>query len=514
MNNNNDKETTRHTHSKTHLTQASTFISSQPKYTNTMSGIDTSHIIHQIKRNFSSYDEHSKESFQTYNNINKETSNFITSYKLILSKKEKQTEKIKDPKLRSPFTDLINQYEIKGYSIPDLSVNKNLFNPSILLNEPKKVAEFLMKVKNMKNLKETKDFNFIRKLNVIVKCKEEKFKKMNNDKKYAVFKKALGVLSSPLSKAIKTNINSNNVMRNKYNTMYKGRKRVMLRVSGNNSKQSTLTPIDVEDEINKLKVYNKSIENCLETINSYDNVINQKRSIKNMKLNHHNKIISPHTTTHKNASQHVIAFTNNTHKPFTPNHKHNNYITFKNTHINKQNKGNDNITHKNNYNYHHQRTTAYSQLYKHSRSKQIQSLSSSALQSYCSNNNNNNNSLNQNTTVNGDNVGVPRLISRNKLSLNVANTNETEPNDIVMHNRYNSEINTDTYTDPSDFFRIIQKTKQKIQTYNADRLKAIALDCKESKFKGKELVNKITTLDNKIINLDKTFIKAVEYSKL
>ena len=97
MNNNNDKETTRHTHSKTHLTQASTFISSQPKYTNTMSGIDTSHIIHQIKRNFSSYDEHSKESFQTYNNINKETSNFITSYKLILSKKEKQTEKIKDP---------------------------------------------------------------------------------------------------------------------------------------------------------------------------------------------------------------------------------------------------------------------------------------------------------------------------------------------------------------------------------------------------------------------------------
>ena len=78
MNNNNDKETTRHTHSKTHLTQASTFISSQPKYTNTMSGIDTSHIIHQIKRNFSSYDEHSKESFQTYNNINKETDEDFT----------------------------------------------------------------------------------------------------------------------------------------------------------------------------------------------------------------------------------------------------------------------------------------------------------------------------------------------------------------------------------------------------------------------------------------------------
>ena len=56
-----------------------------------------------------------------------------------------------------------------------------------------------------------------------------------------------------------------------------------------------------------------------------------------------------------------------------------------------------------------------------------------------------------------------------------------------MHSRFNSEINTDTYTDPSDFFRIIQKTKQKIQTYNADRLKTIALDCKESKFKGKEL---------------------------
>ena len=501
MNNNNDKENTRHTHSKTHLTQASTFISSQPKYTNTMSGIDTSHIIHQIKRNFSSYDEHSKESFQTYSNINKETSNFITSYKLILSKKEKQKEKIKDPKLRSPFTDLINQYETKGYSIPDLSVDKNLFNPSILLNEPKKVAEFLMKVKNTKNLKETKDFNFIRKLNVIVKCKEERFKKINNDKKYAIFKRALGVMTSPLSKAIKTNMNSNNVIKHKYNTMYKGRKRVMLRVN-NHCKQSTITPINVEDEINELKMYNKSIEECLETINSYDTVIKQKCSIRNMKLNH--KIMTPHTTTHKNASQHVITFTN-PHKPFTPNnHKHNNYITFKNTQINKQHKANNNITH----HHHHQRATAYSQLYKHSRSNQIQSFSSSVLQSYCSNNN----SLNPNTD-NGD-VGVPRLISRNKLSLNVVNTNETEPNDNIRHNRFNSEIHKETYTDPSDFFRMLQKTKQQIQTYNADRLKTIALDCKESKYKGRELVNKITTLDNKIINLDKTFIKAVEYSKL
>ena len=498
--NNNDKANSKHTHSKTHLTQASTFISSQPKYTNTMSGIDTSNIIHQIKRNFSSYDDHSKESLHTYSTINKETNNFITSYKLILSKKEKHKDKIKDPKLRSPFTDLINQYAVKGYSIPNLSVDKNLFNPSMLLNEPKKVVDFLMKVKNTTNVKETKDFNFIRKLNVIVKCKEERFKKINNDKKYAIFKKALGIMASPLSKAIRTN--PRNVNRNRITT-YKGRNRVMLRVNG---KQTAITPINVEDEINSLKLYNKSIENCLETINSYDTLVKQKRSIRNMKLN--NKMMSPHTTTHKHLSQHLITFAN-TSKPFTPNHKHNNYITFKNTHINKRHQRNGNIA------YHHQRSTAHCQLYKHSHSKQMQSLSTSAVQSVVSVDQgqyavNNHNSLNPNS----DNreIGVSRHISRNKLSLNVVNTNETEPND-MMH-KFNSEINSNTYADPNDFFRIIQKTKQQIQTYNSDRLKTIALDCKENKYKGKELVDRITTLDNKIINLDKRFIKVVEYSKL
>ena len=502
--NNTDKDTTKHAHSKTYLTQASTFISSQPKYTNTMSGIDTSHIIHQIKRTFSSYDEHSKESFQTYSNINKETNNFITSYKLILSKKEKRKEKIKDPKLRSPFTDLINQYETKGYSIPNLSVDKNLFNPSILLNEPKKVVEFLMKVKNTKNVKETKDFNFIRKLNVIVKCKEERFKKLKNDKKYAIFKKALGIMASPLSRAIKTNAQNihGNVIRNKYTT-YKGRKRVMLRLNG---KQTETTPINVEDEINNLKMYNKSIENCLETINTYNTFVKQKSSIRNMKLN--NKLMFSRSTTRKNTLQHLITFAN-TNKPFTPNHKHNNYITFKNTHIHKQHTFNDNTTH------HHQCSTTFSQLYKHSNFRRVQSLSTSVVQSGVSVDQgqcavNHNNSLNPNTD-NGDAV-VPRLISRNKLSLNILNTNENEPNDMI--HRFNSEINNDTYTDPSDFFRVIQKTKQQIQTYNAEKLKTIALDCKESKDKGKELVSKITTLDNNIINLDKRFIKAVECSKL
>ena len=122
----------------------------------------------EINTELSSYEKRVKTDTFAYQNINQETKNFLNSYYKIQNKKAKQTDKIKDEKLKSPFLDLINQYINRGYKIPDLSYKKNLFNPSLLLLDTSKVVKILEKKKEKSNISKNKDFFYLRKVDNLV----------------------------------------------------------------------------------------------------------------------------------------------------------------------------------------------------------------------------------------------------------------------------------------------------------------------------------------------------------
>ena len=219
-----------------YLNKANRFIFSHPKFYLTLSGINTSEISRDIHKELSMYNDSINDQSNEYNELSQSTDIFLQSYHQIQKTKEKEKERIKDKKLKSPFLELINQYITKGYKIPDLSYNKNLFKPSILLSEPSKVLK-IPSSKPKKDLKQIKDVKYLRKLNKTV------IKTSNSFKKAALN-------GSPLNKTRMLNPNKTNPN--------------FFRLNDKMSKKILLSPQEIKKENKRIKQYNIKIKKCIE----------------------------------------------------------------------------------------------------------------------------------------------------------------------------------------------------------------------------------------------------------
>ena len=65
---------------------------------------------------------------------------------------------------------------------------------------------------------------------------------------------------------------------------------------------------------------------------------------------------------------------------------------------------------------------------------------------------------------------------------------------------------------PAEFFKLIQKTKKQVLTYDFDKMRNIAMNCKKTKHEGKKLVDKIISTDKILVSMEKKFIKSMEFN--
>ena len=89
-------------------------------------------------------------------------------------------------------------------------------------------------------------------------------------------------------------------------------------------------------------------------------------------------------------------------------------------------------------------------------------------------------------------------------------TNITLPN-VSKQNEYNNELTVD----PSELFKGIRRAKNKILSYNMEDMKKMILAKGKGRksIKGREIIEKILSLNDTINNLDKEYIKAIEKRK-
>ena len=266
-----------------YLNKANRFIFSHPKFYLTLSGINTSAISHNIHKELSMYNDSLNDQSNDYHELSQSTDIFLQSYHQIQKTKEKEKERIKDKKLKSPFLDLINQYITKGYKIPDLSYNKNLFNPSILLSEPSKVLK-IPSSKPKTDLKQIKDVKYLRKLNKTV------IKTSNSFKKAALN-------GSPLNKSRMLNPNKTNPN--------------FFRLNDKMSKKILLSPQEIKKENKAIKQYNKEIKKCIE-----EETNEPKSPIKSRNNKYIGFLADTESTINKKFTKHFDLFTSDSNQSF------------------------------------------------------------------------------------------------------------------------------------------------------------------------------------------------------
>jgi hypothetical protein len=102
--------------------------------------------------------------------------------------------------------------------------------------------------------------------------------------------------------------------------------------------------------------------------------------------------------------------------------------------------------------------------------------------------------------------------------LNISNSkdkgNNTLSQSTCSKNKKIEVSSFDDYSqnDPAEFFKLIQKTKKQVLTYDFDKMRNIAMNCKKTKHEGKKLVDKIISTDKILVNMDKKFIKSIEFN--
>jgi hypothetical protein len=141
-----------------------------------------------------SFNEKFEKNMENYKSIKEENDYFSYKYENTknLNIKEKSSEIISGP--QETFFDLICKYNEKGYKIPDLSVKKNLFEPSPLLMEDNKISDFYkLKLRNSGDNTSTsshkKDIFFLHNFQLSINerlVSEEDKKEMISNKKAAL----------------------------------------------------------------------------------------------------------------------------------------------------------------------------------------------------------------------------------------------------------------------------------------------------------------------------------------
>ena len=431
--------------------KAHRYIHSNSKYSNVLSDVDINGIEDNIKQIFSDYNEFLDESNQKYNKLRGSSTDFLKGYAEIKKSKEKEQEQIKDKKLISPFLDLINEYNEKGYKVSNIeNSERNIFKPSLLIEENSKLNQYFKINKFSK--KEKKEIHYIKKVKNFVKKEEEKI--MIQKKKRQLEQNDLISEYSDIT-IKKKDLSSDSLPQSQISQLTKHNMNI---THGNLS----LNNFKLEQQLIK---YNENIKNLIQ--NEEDERIKNKINL--------NKEGYSFPMTTKNIKNHKITFR-------------------KNNNNNEQTKSNSNNT---NFSL-SQSIRNKSNIDK--KKKKIIIKSQKNVSSYlkfvngtiknCSRVNNK-----TNTQIDLPELGKAKLHSRNR----------------TLSTTFNEPITKDSFMlnsngDIKDFLKVVTKTKNKIANYNFDRIKRIVLSRNSNDF-TKKMINKIKKLDKKILHLDKDLIK-------
>ena len=446
-----------------YLHKANKYIMGNPHFYLTLSNINPNLISKEINTELSSYEKRVKTDTFAYQNINQETKNFLNSYYKIQNKKAKQTDKIKDEKLKSPFLDLINQYINRGYKIPDLSYKKNLFNPSLLLLDTSKVVKILEKKKEKSNISKNKDFFYLRKVDNLVGKERTKLKKKQKNDEHTRLNSF-----TYLNKEIREDNfaqklpNQNMTNQNFFKLSEK---------HGEDEKNENKKNIHEENE--KLKQYNDVIEKCIHSFEKDSFIAPRSRNI-TKHFNFNLMFSNPNSTTNKKVSDSHFMFSSVLTEP----------------------NNNTEIKHKKTIDL--QKRKPKKLLSSFVKQSSLQKSYTKCIKIIKSKGNKNN-----------QNISLPKTPS---------NTSESRMNYTTYYsdNGNSNFISLDfaKHNDPhksSDLLNLIEKAKKNINNYNFDNVKKIAVT--RDKVRGTEYAEKIVSLDKEIMSLDKRLIKTIEKSK-
>ena len=125
------------------------------------------------------YDNLSDKNLKNYYNLKDSSAEFFKNYFNYLKNIEKKNKRIKDKTIFGPFSDLVIEYKNMGYKIPSLSLNHNLFNTSLLLDDSKIKHYFETKKFGEK---EEKQYEYIKKVEYFVNAFDEDFQIRNKNK--------------------------------------------------------------------------------------------------------------------------------------------------------------------------------------------------------------------------------------------------------------------------------------------------------------------------------------------
>ena len=437
--------------------KAHRYIHSNSKYSNVLSDVNINVIEDNIKQIFSNYNDFLDESNDKYNKLRGGSTEFLKGYAEIKKSKEIEQKQIKDKKLMSPFLDLINEYNEKGYKISSLeNMEKNIFKPSILIEENNKLNQYFKINKFSK--KEKKEIHYIKKVKNFVKKEEEKI--MIQKKKRQLEQNDLISEYSDIT-IKKKDLSSDSLPQSQISQLTKHNMNI---THGNLS----LNNFKLEQQLIK---YNENIKNLIQ--NEEDERIKNKINL--------NKEGYSFPMTTKNIKNHKITFRkNNNNNEQTKSNSNNTNFSLSQSIRNKSNIDN--------------------------KKKTIIIKSQKNVSSYlkfvngtiknCSRVNNK-----TNTQIDLPELGKAKLHSRNR----------------TLSTTFNEPITKDSFMlnsngDIKDFLKVVTKTKNKIANYNFDRIKRIVLSRNSNDF-AKKMINKIKKLDKKILHLDKDLIKAIEENK-
>lgn len=98
------------------------------------------------KINYGTFDRNNNLIMSNVKELNTNNEEFYKHYHTIQSKSETQ-------RIIENFSDIIQQYKLREYKIPDLSIKRNIFNPNPLLLPEGKVYEYYSYLKNKDNKK-------------------------------------------------------------------------------------------------------------------------------------------------------------------------------------------------------------------------------------------------------------------------------------------------------------------------------------------------------------------------
>ena len=219
------------------------------------------------------YDNLSDKNLKNYYNLKDSSAEFFKNYFNYLKNIEKKNKRIKDKTIFGPFSDLVIEYKNMGYKIPSLSLNHNLFNTSLLLDDSKIRHYFETKKFGEK---EEKQYEYIKKVEYFVNAFDEDFQIRNknkninigNNKNENVEKKKLKIENIEYIKPVFHFINRIKKNMNKKNN------------NNNNVNNSNKNLIS----INKNKIENKNEKKKIYGYNEKKLIENRTNQIKNRNI--------------------------------------------------------------------------------------------------------------------------------------------------------------------------------------------------------------------------------------